>query len=366
MKKIKYSIAIIGCGRIVGHHIGAIEEIDGLSIAAVCDIDENKAKAYSEEFSIPFFQNYRTMLSSIPEVDIVVIATPSGMHYEHAKEIIEKYNKHVVVEKPTFMRHDQLNEIYSIASKKNLSIFPVFQNRFNSAVKRVKTAIDNNELGDIRILNVRLRWCRPQRYYDMSPWRGTYSHDGGAITNQGIHHIDLLRYLGGELEEVNSITRTLGSDIEVEDSMVSIFSYSSGAIGSLEITTSARPDDFEASISIIGSRGLAQIGGVAVNELQVFTPKPSDCIQFSDNFEELEGRSKIYGKGHIEFYQKVANYFISGSEFTVDEEDCFNTISLLHSFYVSAEEKRWIKVSDRKFSSNLGKENDNISDLYRI
>ena len=157
MKKIKYSIAIIGCGRIVGHHIGAIEEIDGLSIAAVCDIDENKAKAYSEEFSIPFFQNYRTMLSSIPEVDIVVIATPSGMHYEHAKEIIEKYNKHVVVEKPTFMRHDQLNEIYSIASKKNLSIFPVFQNRFNSAVKRVKTAIDNHpELKDgFELWNVR-------------------------------------------------------------------------------------------------------------------------------------------------------------------------------------------------------------------
>ena len=117
----------------------------------------------------------------------------------------------------------------------------------------------------------------------MAPWRGTLSHDGGALTNQGIHHVDLLRYLGGEVHQVNATMRTLGADIEVEDTIVSSFSYENNAVGSLEVTTSARPDDFEASISIVGSEGLAQIGGIAVNELQIFTPRPEDCEEYSED-----------------------------------------------------------------------------------
>ena len=210
------------------------------------------------------------MFNELPEIDIAVIATPSGMHFEHAMEVMDVYKKSVIIEKPTFMRPDQLNTAYDKAEELGLNIFPVFQNRYNKAVQRVKKSIINNELGDIRIMNVRLRWCRPQRYYDLSKWRGTYSHDGGALTNQGIHHVDLLRFLGGEVDKVNSVMRTLGADIEVEDSIVAILTYKNGAIGSLEITTSARPDDFEASLSIVGSKGLAQLGGIAVNNLLSF------------------------------------------------------------------------------------------------
>ena len=104
----------------------------------------------------------------------------------------------------------------------------------------------------------------------MSPWRGTYSHDGGALTNQGIHHVDLLRYLFGEVSYVNCQMKTLGSKIEVEDTVVATFGFKNGAVGTLEITTAARPIDYEASVSILGSKGMAQIGGIAVNKLEVF------------------------------------------------------------------------------------------------
>ena len=146
-KKI-YKVAIVGCGRISGHHCRSIKSIDGLEIIAVCDLIEEKAKEYGEEFEIPFFTNYRKMFEVLPEIDMVVVATPSGMHFEHSLELLGIYGKHVIIEKPTFMRPDQLIKAYNTAKKHDLHIFPVFQNRYNKAVQRVKNAIVNKELGD--------------------------------------------------------------------------------------------------------------------------------------------------------------------------------------------------------------------------
>ena len=365
-KKTITKIAIIGCGRIVGHHLNSIKKIPELKVISICDIDFEKALAYANEFNLRPYANYRKMLTEENDINLVIIATPSGMHYEHSIEILKIYKKNIVVEKPTFMRHDQLEDAYSIAKKNNLKIFPVFQNRYNSAVRRVKKSIIKKEIGEIRLINVRVRWCRPQRYYDMSPWRGTYSHDGGALTNQGVHHVDLLRYLGGEIEKVNSLKSTLGVSAEVEDSFISIFKYKSGALGSLEITTSARPKDFEASISIVGSEGLLQLGGVAVNKLEIFSPDPQQCHIHSDDFSDLNERGRVYGRGHLNFYKDVVNDLNNQISFPINKEDCRKTIALLHSFYLSAEEQKWVKVNENKFSKYLGKENSTISDLYRI
>lgn len=364
--KENYKIAIIGCGRISGHHYRSIKSVNGLEIVAVCDPVEQRAKDYSEEFGIKFYTNYNNMFNDLPEIDLVVIATPSGMHYEHAIEVMQIYKKSVIIEKPTFMTPKQLDLAYNKADELGLYIFPVFQNRYNKAVRRVKECIINNELGDIRIMNVRLRWCRPQRYYNLSKWRGTYSHDGGALTNQGIHHIDLLRFLGGEVEKVNSVMRTLGADIEVEDSIVATFTYKNGAIGSLEITTAARPDDFEASLSIVGSKGLAQLGGIAVNKLEIFTPNKDDCINYSDDFTDLPDRGRVYGRGHKHMYLDIAKFFFDGVPYPVSREDCRNTIELLHSFYRSDEIGNWVKVEHSVQSERLGRPNEEISNLYRI
>ncbi len=361
-----YKVAVVGCGRISGHHCRSIASVKGMEIIAVCDLIEEKAKEYGEEFNIPYYTNYSEMFKALPEIDIVVVATPSGMHYEHAMEFINDYNKSVIIEKPTFMRIDQLEQTYDRATSLGLHIFPVFQNRYNTAVQRVKTAIVNRELGDIRIMNVRLRWCRPQRYYDMAPWRGTFSHDGGALTNQGIHHVDLLRYLGGEVEKVSCTMRTLGADIEVEDCVVATFTYGNGSVGSLEVTTSARPDDFEASLSIVGSEGLAQLGGIAVNELQVFTPNPEDCSTYSDSFSDLPDRGKVYGRGHNEMYNDIAAFLLENISYPVSKDDCLNTLNLLHSFYRSDELAGWVEVAGDGQSKRLGRQNNEISNLYRL
>ena len=220
-------------------------------------------------------------------------------------------------------------------------------------------------MGDIRIVSVRVRWCRPQRYYDMAPWRGTFSHDGGALTNQSIHHVDLIRYLGGPVARVNATMRTLGAKIEVEDTVTATIEFDGNAVGVIEATTAARPDDFEASLSIVGSEGLAQIGGIAVNELQVFTPDPDACAAHSEDFQGIKGAGAVYGHGHGQMYRDIVAFFRDGTPYPVSREDCLGTLKLLHAFYRSDEAGGWVDVDSPDESPRLGRANDKISALYR-
>ena len=354
-------VAIIGCGRVAGHHCRSIGQTPGVALAAVCDLVPEKAAAYGRDFGVPQFTNYHKMLRTVPDVDVVAVITPSGMHFEHATEIVRRYGKHIVMEKPTFLRPSQLVETFALADSAGLQLFPVFQNRHNRAVQRVRRALTDGELGDVRIISVRVRWCRPQRYYDLAPWRGTFAQDGGALTNQGVHHVDLLRYLGGEVGAVNATMRTLGADIEVEDAVVATYTYSSTrAVGVLEVTTAARPDDFEASISLVCSKGLAQIGGIAVNELQIFTPDPSQCAEWSEDFS-----GDIYGKGHAEIYRNIRSTLAEGAPYPVSRDDCLRTIRLLHAFYCSDERGGWVTVDDGGESTRLGRPDESLAALYR-
>lgn len=353
-------VAVIGCGRISGHHCRSIVETAGVELVAVCDLVIEKANAYRDQFGTKAYNNYHHMLLDNPEIDTVAIITPSGMHYEHALDVITRYRKNIIVEKPTFMKPSQVKEVYEKAETAGVQVFAVFQNRHNLAVKRVLSGLAQGELGGMRTVSVRVRWCRPQRYYDLAPWRGTFAMDGGCLTNQGIHHIDLLRKLGGEVRRVCSIHKTLGAEIEVEDTAVAVLEFENGAIGALEITTAARPDDFEASLSLVCEHGLAQIGGIAVNELQTYTPDPSACPSNSEDFS-----GNVYGNGHIRIYEEIADYFKNGKKYPVCYEDTFKTIQLLNAFYIADETQGWVNVSTAGDSIRLGRIDPDLENIYR-
>ncbi len=359
MKKI--NVGIIGIGRISLHHIKCIISEKKFTLSAISDLDKFKLKKCVKKFKTKGYLDYREMLTNHKEIDLVIIATPSGMHYEHSKDVISKFKKNLIIEKPLTLKIEQAKNLFHLSKKNKVKIFPVFQNRYNLAVRRVKKSLDSKEIGDVRVVNVRVRWCRKQKYYNLSPWRGTFSHDGGALTNQGIHHVDLLRYLFGEIEYVNCQMRTLGSKIEVEDTVVATFGFKNGAVGTLEITTAARPIDYEASISILGSKGMAQIGGIAVNKLEVFTPKPDDILKFSESFKR-----NYYGFGHKYLYKSIADYFFRKKNFLISYEDCLNTLKLLHCFYNSADKNKKIYFRNSKDFKRLGIKNEKISKLYRF
>jgi len=360
MNKEKIKIAIIGCGRIAGHHCRAISESNEFELVAVCDLVAGKAEEYAKQFGTLVYENYHQMLKENPQINTVAVITPSGMHYEHVIDILKRYKKNIIVEKPTFLKPSQVTSAYALAAEVGCQIFAIFQNRHNLAVQRVATALKSNELGKIRSVAVRVRWCRPQRYYDLAPWRGTFSMDGGCLTNQGIHHIDLLRHLGGEIKRVCSVTKTMGADIEVEDTATAVFEFENGAIGSLEVTTAARPIDYEASLSFVCEEGLAQIGGIAVNELQIFTPDPAACEMLSEDFS-----GNVYGNGHAKIYKEIGLSLLGDDNFPVDVKDVSATIRLLNAFYISDEKQSWVDVNISGDSARLGKTDESLANLYR-
>ena len=355
----KINIGLVGLGRIAGHHLKAIKKVNDFKIVAACDLNQIKRDAFSNKYKIKTYKHYDEMLINQKNIDIVVIMSPSGMHFEHAYKILNKYKKNIIIEKPTCLKTSNLVKLYAVASKYKKKIYPVFQNRNNQCVIELKKLIDNKKLGKIQIANLILRWCRPQRYYDLSVWRGTYSHDGGAMTNQGIHYIDLLRHLVGEVNKVYCKMETFGSKIEVEDSAVANIEFNSGAIGTLEVTTAARPSDYEATISLIGTKGVAKIGGLAANIMEVYSPDPSICKKNSEKIPDA------YGYGHYKLYRDVRNDYLNKKKFPVNKKDCIATVKLLNSFYISDEQKKNISVKSCKDSSRLGRRDERISKLFR-
>ncbi len=355
----KINVGLVGAGRIAGHHIRSIRKLKKLKIVSICDLDIDKAKFYGDKYKINIYSHYDEMLKNEKKIDLVVIMTPSGMHFTHSMDILKKYKKNLVIEKPTCMKTSQVTKLFKLAKASRTDIFPVFQNRYNKCIRKLKNELNKNKLGKIRIVNLTLRWCRPQRYYDLSVWRGTFSHDGGALTNQGIHFIDLLRYLFGNIKFLQCKMKTLGVKIEVEDTIVSTLEFESGAIGNLEVTTSVRPQDDGAFIYVAGSKGNAKIGGLSANILESFSLNQKYCKKFSEKIPDP------YGFGHDYIYKQIIETLVSKKEFPVSYDDCFKTTQLLNAFYISDEKNKKINVLKAMDSKRLGRKNDKISKLYR-
>jgi len=359
MKKVRF--ALIGCGRVSNWHASAIKNMEDSELVAVCDLVEEKALAMAKEHGVRHYTDYRKMLET-EEVDVVNIITPSGMHAEHSLDIMTNYKKHVVVEKPMALRVEDCERMMKTARENGVGLYVVMQNRFNKAVVKIKEAIDKGLFGRFVLGTVRLRWCRPQRYYNRDPWRGKWAFDGGALTNQAIHHIDLLRWLVGEVEEVSAIASTRLVDVEVEDTAAVWLRFENGAMGMIEATTAARPDDLEASISILGENGTVIIEGTSVNRIVKWTFGEIDMKEFS------EAPPNVYGFGHRPLLEEVARSVREGPPFPVDKANAIKTIELLSAIYNSIEHRgRSVRLKDQPRSSKLGvmkPADKKIKDMY--
>ncbi|MGE0268315.1 MAG: Gfo/Idh/MocA family protein [Candidatus Omnitrophota bacterium] len=362
MRKIKFGI--VGCGRIAYRHIEAIQENENAELVALCDLNLERAAERNRNINVKIYQNYNTMLLG-EEIDAVCIMTPSGMHPEHAIDIIEKYKKHIVLEKPMALRVEDGQRLIQTAKKYGVNLFVVHQNRFNKAVTKIKSAVDNKILGKIVMGTVRLRWSRGQAYYDRDPWRGTWALDGGALTNQTIHHIDLLQWLCGEVESVSAVAKTQLVNVEVEDSAVAWLKFKNGALGTIEATTAARPlnKDIEASISILGDKGTVIVEGASVNKLTTWTVNDEDISAFQ------EDPPNVYGFGHNTIINNVVDVLNGRAEPLVPGDEALQSIRLLNAIYRSIElQGQEVKLADNPVSERFGvidQKAPAIADLYR-
>lgn len=346
--------ALLGCGRIAKRHSELLgnAQIQGACLVAVCDIVEEKASKIGGQFSVPFFTDMHEMMQEV-DIDVVVILTESGKHAEHAVALAS-YGKHIIVEKPMALTLDDADAMIKACDDSGVKLFVVKQNRFNVPVVKAHQALKAGRFGKLVLGTVRVRWCRPQSYYDQAHWRGTWALDGGVLSNQASHHVDLLEWMMGDVESVFAMGNTALAKIEAEDTAVVTLRFKNGALGVIEATTATRPNDLEGSLSILGEGGTVEIGGFAVNKMKVWSFVGSETGD-----EEVMDRysvnpPSVYGFGHQAYYDHVLDCILNNKQQLVDGLVGRKSLELISAIYESIETGREVPLRFRAKKCRLG------------
>ena len=348
------AFGLLGCGRIAKRHVELLgnEQIPGASLGAVCDVSEVRAKSFGERFKVPIFTNINDFLARA-NIDVVCVLTPSGMHPEHVIAAA-RARKHVVVEKPMALRLEDADAMIRACDENDVKLFVVKQNRFNVPVLKMREALEAGRFGKLVLGTIRVRWSRDQAYYDADKWRGTWRYDGGVLSNQASHHIDLLEWMMGDIESVHARAITALVNIETEDTAVATLKFRNGALGIIEATPATRPKDLEGSISILGEKGAVEIAGFAVNEIRTwqFSPSlPSD----KDVIEKYSvNPPNVYGFGHQAYYVNVVDCLRNGQRGLVDGLEGRKSLELISALYESIETGQEVRLRFQPRLCRLG------------
>jgi UDP-N-acetyl-2-amino-2-deoxyglucuronate dehydrogenase len=328
---------LLGCGRIAKRHSDLLGggHIAGAKLVAVCDERSERADQIAARFDVPAQYRLDDLLSR-SDVDAVSVLTPSGMHPSHAVAVAEA-GKHVIVEKPMALRLEDADAMIRACDRAGVKLFVVKQNRFNVPVVKAREALEAGRFGRLVLGTVRVRWCRDQSYYDQDKWRGTWAYDGGVLSNQASHHVDMLEWFFGNVVSVHARAITALVDIESEDTAVATLKFANGALGIIEATTAIRPKDLEGSLSILGEKGTVEIAGFAVNQIrhwQFAEELPSD----KDVIEKYSvNPPNVYGFGHQAYYEHVVKCLNGQSPALVDGLQGRKSLELISALYESIE-----------------------------
>lgn len=345
---------LLGCGRIAKRHSELLggNHIKGASLAAVCDPVQARADAIAAKFDVAACYDIDSFLAR-GDIDAVAVLTPSGMHPGHAIACA-KAGKHVVVEKPMALRLQDADAMIRACDEAGVKLFVVKQNRFNVPVVKAREALEAGRFGRLILGTVRVRWCRDQAYYDQDSWRGTWAYDGGVLSNQASHHIDMLEWFFGDVVSVHARATTALVKIETEDTAVATLKFRNGALGIIEATTAARPTDLEGSLSILGEKGAVEIAGFAVNQIRHWhfgEELPSDR-QVVEDFSV--NPPNVYGFGHQAYYQHVIDCLTNQRAALVDGLEGRKSLELISALYESIETGQEVPLRFTPRLSRLG------------
>ena len=339
-RKIRF--ALVGCGRIATNHFAAIEKhAERAELLDVCDTD---ALALEKAVKRTGARGHATLADMLreTEADVVVLATPSGLHPDQAVEVAHA-GRNVMTEKPMATRWQDGLRMVRACDEANVWLFVVKQNRRNATLQLLKRAVEKRRFGRIYMVNINVFWSRPQEYYDSAAWRGTWEFDGGAFMNQASHYIDLLDWLIGPIESIQAYTATLARNIEVEDTGVMNVRWRSGALGSVNVTMLTYPQNLEGSITILGEKGTVRIGGVAVNEIQRWEFAEPDADDEKVQNASYETTS-VYGFGHPLYYDNVLKVMRGEAAPETDGREGLKSLETLIATYLSARDGRRVPL----------------------
>jgi UDP-N-acetyl-2-amino-2-deoxyglucuronate dehydrogenase len=348
--------ALVGCGRISVRHSQLLGEgiITGAELCAACDVVVEKAQKTASKYSVPAYTDMHKMMEE-QKPDVVVVLTESGLHAKHVVALAP-HGAHIIVEKPMALTLSDADEMIKACDRAGVKLFVVKQNRFNVPVLKLREAVVGGRFGKPVLGTVRVRWCRPQAYYDQDSWRGTWAFDGGVLANQASHHVDLLEWMMGDVVSVYAMTSTALAQIETEDTAVVTLRFASGALGVIEATTASRPKDLEGSISVLGETGTVEIGGFAVNEMKVWSfvnSIPEDATVMKDF---SVNPPNVYGFGHQAYYEHVVMALKQGGPNLVDGLEGRKSLELITAIYESAESRKEVVLRFQPYLSKLGQQ----------
>ena len=326
--------AVVGCGRIAQNHFAALKQHAARAeIVAVCDNHAPRLASAVTATGAAGFASLDEMLAG-SDPDIVVLATPSGLHPRQAIKVA-RAGRHVMSEKPMATRWDEGVAMVRACRDAGVKLFVVKQNRLNATLQLVKRAVDAGRFGRLALVNVNVFWTRPQAYYDAAPWRGRWDMDGGAFMNQASHYVDMVDWLVGPVDNVHAYTATLARDIEAEDTGVMSLRLRSGALASVNVTMLTHNKNFEGSITLLGERGTVRVGGVAVNRIEHWefdSTHEDDAKVASASY----GVDSVYGPGHPLYYDNVINTLRGEANAAVDGYEGLRSLEVLIAAYRSA------------------------------
>ena len=328
--KIKFGI--VGCGTIAEVQMRALEMVEGAEVTAVMSASEATSRSWGEKYHVASFTDMESLLRD-GDIDAVTICTPSGLHAQQAIQALQA-GKHVVVEKPMAITRESLEAMLQAEKESSVSLFPICQLRLSPDVRRAKELISQGALGKLVMADLSMKSYRSPEYYQQKKWRGTWALDGGgALMNQGIHGLDLLRYLCGDVREVSCRAGTLCRDIEAEDTLAAVMTFEHGGFGVMTATTSVYPG-YQRRIEICGTDGSLVLFGGKLIELKTrsgLTLETDVQVPPSSNDPRLADAEQ-----HIMQFEDIVRAINTGSQPMLTSADAAASVRLILDLYESA------------------------------
>ncbi|MBV9961308.1 MAG: Gfo/Idh/MocA family oxidoreductase [Parafilimonas sp.] len=332
MNKIKF--AVVGCGQIGKRHASLINNNPQAELTAIIDI-KGTSELNIQQFTAPLFSSLTSFLHSTINTDVIVIATPNGLHALQAIECL-KANKHVVIEKPMALSTKDANGIIVTANTYQKKVFVVMQNRYSVPVAWLKEIISKKILGEIYSVQLNCFWNRDERYYK-DDWHGTKEMDGGVLFTQFSHFIDIFFWLFNDIKNIHSKLHSYKKLASFEDSGIVTFHFGNNSLGCLNFSTAVWDKNFESSITILAENGTIKIGGQYMDKVEYCHIKDyvMPQMQFSNN-ENDYGSYKGSAANHNYVIQNVIDVLQNKAAINTTAEEGLKVVDIIERIYKAA------------------------------
>ena len=331
----KVNFAVVGAGHIGKRHCSMITRNPEAELVGICDIKDPHDLGLNDYAKVPFFTSIKELLTEIPEIDIVVISSPNGLHAEQAIKALEA-KKHVVIEKPMALNVADAERVLYKALSVSRQVFGVMQNRYSPPSEWLKDMIEHNRLGDIFMVQVNCYWNRDDRYYKPESWHGDTQLDGGTLFTQFSHFIDIMYWLFGDIKNIKAQFADFNhADLtDFEDSGNVQFEFVNGGMGCLNYSTSVWNTNLESSMTVIAEKGSVKVGGQYMNEVEVCTVQDYEMpILPPSNPANDYGAYKGSAANHVYITQNVVDVLKGRSSITTNAMESLKVVDIIERIY---------------------------------